>query len=222
MIKEDLSWTQDLYGKTIVQRNLLFILSIILSIGLLIALIWIQISGSESKIKPFVIEIDKKTGIASTITPITTSEYSGNVAVVRSMIINYIRAREEYNDALFDKNFFDTIRVFSTPNVYYDYKNIFSKNNPQSPYNILGKTGYTKVKWKSIIFPKVGTAQIRITLQTYGSNNNSNNNFFEVNKIILMAFEFNENLTLNEEERLINPLGFNVTLYQIEDENPNT
>jgi type IV secretion system protein VirB8 len=217
MIKEDLSWNKDLYGKTIVQRNLLFIMTLLLTLALAIALIWIQITNSESNIKPFVIEIDKKTGVATTIEPLTVSEYSANLAVVRSLIINYIRDREEYNSALFDNNFFDKVRVFSAPNVYYNYKNAFGKNNPQSPYNLLGKTGFSKVKWKSIIFPKAGTAQIRITLQIYGSNDK----ILEVNKIILMAFEFNEALQLNEEERLINPLGFNVTLYQIEDENPN-
>jgi type IV secretion system protein VirB8 len=218
MIKEDLSWSQDLYGKTIVQRNLLFILSIILAIALVLSLIWMQINNSESKIKPFVIEIDKKTGVATTVKPLTSNEYSANLAVVRSLIINYIRAREEYSDGLFDRNFLDIVRVFSDPNIYYNYKNLFNKNNPQSPYNILSKTGMSKVKWKSIIFPKDGTAQIRITLQIYNSKDNKS---VEINKIILMAFEFNESLQLNEEDRLINPLGFNVTLYQIEDENPN-
>ena len=210
MIKEDLSWSQDLYGKTIVQRNLLFILSIILAIALVLSLIWMQINNSESKIKPFVIEIDKKTGVATTVKPLTSNEYSANLAVVRSLIINYIRAREEYSYGLFDRNFLDIVRVFSDPNIYYSYKNLFNKNNPQSPYNILSKTGMSKVKWKSIIFPKDGTAQIRITLQIYNSKDNKS---VEINKIILMAFEFNESLQLNEEDRLINPLGFNVTLY---------
>ena len=91
-------------------------------------------------------------------------------------------------------------------------------NNPNSPYNLLGKNGSISIKLKSIIFPAENTAQIRISIETI----NSMGNTIKVDKIILMSFSFDTNTQITDEDRLLNPLGFVVTLYKIEDESPNT
>jgi type IV secretory pathway component VirB8 len=83
--------------------------------------------------------------------------------------------------------------------------------------NILGKNGNITVKWKSIIFPAQNTAQIRISVETTSSIGN----VVQKDKIILMSFTFDQTSEMTEEDRLLNPLGFIVTMYKIEDENPN-
>ena len=216
-LKYNLSWGKDIYNSTIVQRNFLALLNIICVVVIIIALIWIRIMNSESKIEPFVIEIDKKTGLATVVDPVTTKEYSGSVAVKRSLVIQYIRAREGYMYQNFNYNFNDVVRVFSSYNIYYQYRARFSPSNPSSPYNILSKNGVINVVWKSIIFTDANTAQVRISLEKSGSTSES----VKVDKIIWMTFEFKSDNTLTENERLLNPLGFMVTNYKIEDENPN-
>lgn len=177
-----------------------------------------QTTISQNKIEPFVIEIDKKTGVATIVNQLSVNEYSSNTAVLKYLIIQYIRAREGYLYETFDSNFFDVVRVFSSPSIYYGYRSAYGKNNPNSPYNIFGKGGRIDVKWKSVIFPANNTAQVRIALQTTNAAGSTD----QVNKIILMSFEFNAENQMSEEDRLINPLGFNVKMYKIEDENPNT
>jgi type IV secretion system protein VirB8 len=217
-IQSDVSWEKDLYNSAITQRNFLGLLNGICVIAIIIALIWIQIIKSESKIEPFVIEIDKKTGLATVVDPITVQEYSANVAVKRSFVIQYIRAREGYMYQTFNTNFSDVVRVLSDYGVYYQYRMKFGASNPSSPYNVLGKNGVIDVTWKSIIFTNANTAQVRIGLET---NNSNSSGTAKIDKIIWMTFEFKSNNTLTESERLINPLGFTVTNYKIEDENPN-
>lgn len=214
---KNISWDKDLYQSSIVQRNILIVLNFILGFAIIGCLMWIQMMLSQNQIEPFVIEIDKKTGQATTIKPITLQEYSANTAVIRSLVINYIKAREEYIQPLFDKNFSETIRLFSSPGIYYTYKSQYSKTNPQSPFNVLGKNGTISIKWKSIIFPEEYTAQVRISVNTQ----NATNNGYQVDKIILMSFAFDTQGQISEEDRLINPLGFTVTMYKIESENPN-
>jgi type IV secretion system protein VirB8 len=213
----NISWEKDIYNSSLIQRNLLWILNFLLGITVIGCLIWMQFKSSENRIEPFVIEIDKKSGIATTVKPLSIQEYSANTAVLRSLIIQYIRAREEYNYYLFEKNFSYLVRVFSNPVIYYSYKSVASTSNPSSPYNILGKNGNITVKWKSIIFPAQNTAQIRISVETTSSIGN----VVQKDKIILMSFTFDQTSEMTEEDRLLNPLGFIVTMYKIEDENPN-
>jgi len=215
---ENISWSKDLQSTSTVQKNLLWMLNFVFGIAIILCLIWMQITLSQSRIEPFVIEIDKKTGIATTVDQVSVEEYSSNTAVLRSLIIQYIRAREEYVFQLFNTNYFDVVRVFSSPSIYYNYKSRYSPNNPNSPYSTLGKSGSTSVKWKSIIFPDKNTAQIRISIQVQDAAGAITN---QTNKIILLSFEFDPSTQMPEEDRLINPLGFIVTMYKIEDENPN-
>ncbi len=127
--------------------------------------------------------------------------------------MKYIRAREEYYSETFNRNFNDVVRVLSSSSVYYsDYRNKFGYNNPSSPYNLYGSGSYRTVGLKSIIFPSDTSAQIRINLTVSGQIN------MVMNKIIYMEFDY-FNLNMSEQDRLINPLGFQVTLFRMNDEN---
>jgi type IV secretion system protein VirB8 len=212
----NISWDKDLYHRAVVQKNVMVLLTLILSVGIIISLIWLKISMGENKVEPFVIEIDSKSGLATTVNPVTVNEYSANIAVVRSLVIQYIKAREEYLLPLYEKNF-NLVRILSDPTVYREYSKSFGSGNPASPYNVLNKYGSINVVWKSIIFPQKNTAQVRISLETRDISNTARS----VDRIILMSFDFKPDNKISEADRIINPLGFIVTMYKIEDENPN-
>jgi type IV secretion system protein VirB8 len=214
--KDNLSWNKDLYQSALLYKNIMVILAMLLAIGIIICLIWLKISAEENKVEPFVITIDSKTGMATTVDPVTVEEYSANIAVVRSLVIQYIKTREEYMYALYDKHALN-IKVLSDPPIYRDYINAFGSNNPTSPYNSLGKSGVINVIWKSIIFPQPNTAQVRISLEIKDGINSPR----LIDKIILLSFDFKPGDNISAADRIINPLGFIVKMYKIEDENPN-
>jgi type IV secretion system protein VirB8 len=213
--KENLSWDKDLYHSTLVYKNIMVMLAMLLAIGIIICLIWLKIFVSENKIEPFVIKIDSKTGQATTVDPITIEEYSANTAVLRSLVIQYIKMREEYIYPLYEKSY-TNVKIFSDPSVFRDYANVFNSSNPTSPYNALGQTGTINVIWKSIIFPQSKTAQVRVSLETKNGISTK-----ITDKIILVSFDFKPDDNISASDRIINPLGFIVTMYKIEDENPN-
>ena len=217
--KDNISWDKDLYHSAIAQKNIILVLALLLAVGMIICLIWLKISAGENKVEPFVIEIDSKTGLATSVDPVTVEEYSANMAVMRSLVIQYIKAHEEYLYPLYDRNF-KLVKVFSDPVVYRDYVNRYGSGNPTSPYNTLSKYGSINVIWKSIIFPQIKTAQIRISLDIKDGSN-STNTMQAVDKIILMSFDFKPDNNISAADRILNPLGFVVNMYKIEDENPN-
>jgi type IV secretion system protein VirB8 len=206
-------WSGDKHQSALVQRNLLLILLVICLGVILLSLSTIRYLKDTQSIDPFVIEIEAKTGVPTVVEPLSVQAYSANMAINRYFIMQYIRAREEYLSSTFDHNYSDVVRVLSSSDVYYkDYRPAFSINNLSSPYNMYGNGSTVTVGLKSIIFPSANSAQVRITLNVTGQVN------LVMNKIIYMEFAF-QNLNMNESDRLINPLGFQVTLFRIDDEN---
>ncbi|RST65971.1 virB8 family protein [Candidatus Aquarickettsia rohweri] len=211
--KELKNWKDDKFQSAIVQRNLLLIGLLLCFILILVALSTIRYLKNTQSIDPFVIEIEEKSGVPTVVKPLSIETYSANESIKRYFVMKYIRAREEYYSETFNRNFNDVVRVLSSSSVYYsDYRNKFGYNNPSSPYNLYGSGSYRTVGLKSIIFPSDTSAQIRINLTVSGQIN------MVMNKIIYMEFDY-FNLNMSEQDRLINPLGFQVTLFRMNDEN---
>ena len=207
------NWKDDKFQSAIVQRNLLLIGLLLCFILILVALSTIRYLKNTQSIDPFVIEIEEKSGVPTVVKPLSIETYSANESIKRYFVMKYIRAREEYYSETFNRNFNDVVRVLSNSSVYYsDYRNKFGYNNPSSPYNLYGSGSYRTVGLKSIIFPSNTSAQVRINLTVSGQIN------MVMNKIIYMEFDY-FNLNMNEQDRLINPLGFQVTLFRMNDEN---
>jgi type IV secretion system protein VirB8 len=205
------NWFNDRYEWMQVQRNILLLTLVVCTavIGVLAA--GISFIKSSRSIEPFVIEIEPKTGVPVVVDPKTIEAFSADEAVKRYYVWYYIKAREEYFYPTFNKVYRDTIRVLSSDNVYYSYRQIFSQNNPQSPVNLYGSANTKTLQLKSIIFQDAGTAQVRFRATIEGSNGAT------VDKLVFITFEF-RNLEMNQDDRLLNPLGFTVTNYQISDD----
>ncbi len=211
--KELKNWKDDKFQSAIVQRNLLLIGLLLCFILILVALSTIRYLKNTQSIDPFVIEIEEKSCVPTVVKPLSIETYSANESIKRYFVMKYIRAREEYYSETFNRNFNDVVRVLSSSSVYYsDYRNKFGYNNPSSPYNLYGSGSYRTVGLKSIIFPSDTSAQIRINLTVSGQIN------MVMNKIIYMEFDY-FNLNMSEQDRLINPSGFQVTLFRMNDEN---
>jgi type IV secretion system protein VirB8 len=206
------NWYSERYESVRIQRNFLILITMISIVTIAISVLVIRYIKSTRSIEPFVIEIEQKTGVPTVIEPVSVQAYSANDAIRKYFVMKYIRAREEYSFNSYDYNYNTVVRVLSSENVYYgDYRPKFSIKNPMSPYNLYGQNTYRSVNLKSIIFQSPTTAQVRIKLEVKGTTIQS------IDKICYVEFKF-DNLQMSEEERLINPLGFKVTLYRIEDE----
>ena len=206
------SWHEEKYEGIIVQRNLLLFLVILFAIIIIFSIFLIRYVRSARSIEPFVIEIEKKTGVPTVIDQSNLRAYTADEAVKRYFILRYIKAREEYFQSTYMYNYSKVVRVFSSSDVYYkDYRPNFSSSKPDSPYNKYGNSSTRTVELKSIIFPDEKSAQVRIAMIVKGLVN------IRLDKVIFLEFAF-QNMEMNEEERLINPLGFIVKLYRMDDE----
>ena len=69
------------------------------------------------------------------------------------------------------------------------------------------------VKFKSISYVKPNQAQVRLLVEETAANGGT----LQYHKIATIVFEYAK-LDLTEEERYINPLGFRVTEYRVDED----
>ena len=206
------NWYRERYESAIIQRNFLFIISIASLVIIAFSIFVIRYVRSTRSIEPFIIEIERKTGVPTVVDPVTITAYSANTSIKRYFVWRYITAREEYFPSTYTYNYTTTVRVLSTPDVYFgDYRPKYSMANPTSPFNLYAQGSTRTIKLKSMIFTNDTAAQVRISMEVNGLMN------MRMDKIVFIEFDF-QNIEMNDEERLINPLGFRVKLYRIEDE----
>jgi type IV secretion system protein VirB8 len=205
------NWYSDRYEYTLVQRNVLFLIAIIsLATVLMTVIAMKQILDSKS-IEPFILTIEDKTGITNVVNPLSRSDLTSNEALNRYFVVQYLRNRETYDPANYDYNYKNIVRLFSTPSIYSGFS-IFLNSDPKSPLKMYGQSTSTKLKIRSIQFLDQGkTAQVRFTII---ENNDEKRSSY---KIATIGFVYAQ-MEMNMEDRYINPLGFQVTVYRVDDE----
>lgn len=207
------NWYADRYQTVVVQRNFLALITIASLAGIIFSVLSVVKITTSKTIEPFVIEIEDKTGITNVIRPLQQEKYAYDETLRRYFLTEYITKRETYNYGTFEYNFFTVVRLLSNTSVYNTFRQNVYASNPDSPVR-LGQTQRT-IKLKSITFlqqvpGQVGfTAQIRFKSEDNGANTK--------HKVATINFEFAD-LALTEEERAINPLGFQVIGYRVDDE----
>ena len=210
---ESSNWYKDRYQHVLVQRKLLVSITIASLFSTLATVVTIAHLTPLKTVEPFVIQVDQRSGITQTVDPMTVPELTANEAVKNFFIVQYIRSRETYSITDLARNY-NTVRVMSERSrVYPAFMAQADPNNPNSNAARLGVSGNRTVKFKSFTYLNPGLVQVRVTVEekTEGSV------VRQYHKIILVAFEYVK-LNLTNEERYVNPLGFRVTDYRVDEE----
>jgi type IV secretion system protein VirB8 len=210
-ITEIKNWYSERYEVLLVQRNILF-LFVIIAIASIFAGVFIIGNIAESKkIEPFIVEIEDKTGITNIVNPLTKKELLADTSLNTYFLMKYVRARETYNEVDYEYNYKTILRLLSSSKVYNEFWSNLN-NNPKNPITTYGAANSTSLKLRSIQFLEPGkVAQIRFTITESAGQKNT------YYKIATINFEY-QTLELTNDERQVNPLGFQITNYRADDE----
>jgi type IV secretion system protein VirB8 len=209
---EKQTWEDERYKHISQQRNI-FLIFAFLSIGCVIVIALTMVSIVNSKtINPFVIQIDQSTGAASIVNPLTLNQLTSYDSLSQYFIKKYIIARETYNPVDFDSRARKYIQLTSQPDIYKQYRSYISQkvNDPRIIYGANNVT-YLKVKSWSKIDKKKHICRFSV-YETLGAAK-------VYNKIAVVDINYLDSPNLSEEERDINPVGFLVTGYRVDDDN---
>jgi type IV secretion system protein VirB8 len=200
------SWYSNRYQIVIVQRNILLLFALVSMISVAVSVFFVKKIMATKSLEPYIIEVEEKSGIATVVDQLSAKNFTGNQALKQYFVNKYVQAANSYDPKTYRRNSIE-VRLFSSPQINSNYR---SRINPR----VLGEDTTINIRIKSIRFLDDNNAQIRIlkSVRTKGSNPQ------EINEIINMGFYFVPELKLTREERLINPLGFQVTKYDITEE----
>ena len=174
---------------------------------------------------PYLVMADAYTGTATVarldgdfaMRGITTRE-----AVNRSNVAHFVLARESYDLALVNLRDWKTVQTMASPGVKAEYTAMFSSNNPDSWVKQYGPNQSIRVKLLSIqlIGGGPGTtprgATVRFQRVLFNKSNGGSRTLD--NKIATIEFTYKQNLEMDDQNRIENPLGFWVTSYRVDDD----
>lgn len=218
-------WYQDKYQHVLTQRNMLALIAVISLFAAAVAAFAVFRLAPLKSVQPYLIQIDEKTGITQRVTPISRADYAAEQSVDRYFTSTYLRLRESYNISILRYNY-NVLRLMSTADVFRRFRAQVDPNNEESFAKRLGTLGQRDVKIRSLVYitnptdrrnPNTATAtkimQARITTTESLPNQPDKVTFW----IATITFEYAD-LSLNQDEQLLNPLGYTVTSYQIQPE----
>jgi type IV secretion system protein VirB8 len=202
-----------------VWRNWLFLIVLLSLFGVLLMTFSQQYMLPLKTVKPFVIQIDEKSGLTQVVTGDDAQEYNANAELVKHFAMSYIFARENYNYLLVEE-MYKKVRVLSEPKIVYPaFRAYINQLNPDSPFNRFGVNVLRSLTLQSFTVqnPNKGPREdsiVQARLIVTEASSNSAPLVYTVQ--ITMSCGFKKGLVLDEDQRLINPLGFQVLSYTVD------
>lgn len=200
------SWYSNRYQIVVVQRNILLLFTLVSMFSVAIAVIFVKNVMSSKSLVPYVIEVEQKTGVATVVDQLTSQSFTGDQVIRKYFINEFIQSASGYEPKTYKMDA-EKVRLFSVPNVYGEFRNRINARE-------LGTNSRIDVRIKSIQFTDSNNAQIRIVRQI----NTDGADTITKDEVITLGFYFSPDMNLTMEERLINPLGFQVNRYLIAEE----
>lgn len=174
---------------------------------------------------PYLVMADPYTGTAS------VARLSGNFqdrdvtteeAINKSNVAQFVLARESYDSGLIGQRNWRTTLSMAGPTVAPAYIALHSESNPERPFRLYGGSRAVRVRILSIVLiggaggKRPTGATVRFQRSVYDKGRGASQALDS--KIATMEFTYSPDLRLNEEDRLLNPLGFRVTNYRVDDD----
>lgn len=163
---------------------------------------------------PYVIRVDNSTGYTDIAPHIANAKETYQDVETKYFLSQFVINFESY-DWQTIQQMLDTVQVMSDQKVFSQYNSAIRADN--SPLHILKDNYKMKVRIKSVTLLKPDVAQVRFSKMILDSSGKLSNEYRVTEWIATISFDFNKKIE-TEEQRLINPLGFQVNSYRVDAE----
>jgi len=204
-------WFYDQYQSARVNGNRWFVAAVLLGILACLAVSAVVVLTPLKTVHPFLVEVTSGSGEVRVLKPFDVASFAPSDAVTKSFLAKYVIARETYDPQDLKENY-QVVRLMSDTPEGLRVDNQLSPTNATSPLNRYQNHTVRAVRVKSVSFLNTRTAQVRFaTTETMRTTKK------EDAWVAIVSFRF-VNLPETEEDRLVNPLGFQVTAYRVDQE----
>lgn len=174
---------------------------------------------------PYVVMADAYTG-TSTVARLTQSladsQITPSEAINRSNVAHFVLARESYDVAMMNMHDWATVLTMSSSGVADAYTHLYASTNPDNPFKTLGRDKAIRIKILSIVLLGSGLnetpkgATVRFQRSLYNKQTGATQPLDS--EIATLTFVYKANLKMDDQYRVENPLGFQVTDYRVDND----
>lgn len=164
-------------------------------------------------VEPYTILVDRHTGYVQALEGTRVSQITANEALTQSLLAQYVTAREGFDIALVKANF-RKIALWSGEPVRSRYLALMQPTNPASPLQQIPRTSVVNIQVKSIspIAPETALIRFDVERRDQGQAEGVRQSF-----VSIVRYRFSR-APMSLEDRLVNPLGFQVIHYRRDEE----
>lgn len=166
-------------------------------------------------IQPITLLVDRQTGFVQALDPASPRRVSADAALTQSLLAQYVAAREGFDRATVAVDY-RKVALWSTGRARSSYLTTMPATNPASPFQRYPGGAVVAVRVKSVSRLSQGTALVRFDTQMLERGGQAAP---AQPWISVVRFRFSE-APMRFEDRLVNPLGFQVTGYRRDAEAP--
>ena len=179
---------------------------VVLALGAVVALLPLK------RVEGFVLRVDNATGSVDMVTSLRDGQVTYGEVVDKYFLNKYVLNRESYAyDTL--QTAYDTTVLLSSPDVQREYRAIF--DGPNARDKVLSNQTRIVVAVRSIMPGTTSnTAVVRFSTRRKQTNGAPD---VEESLVSTIGFHY-VGAAMHEQDRLVNPLGFQVTSYRVDPE----
>lgn len=158
---------------------------------------------------PYTLMVDRQTGFVQALHPLETERLTPDAALTRSFLVQYVVARESFDiDSLNDD--YRKVGLWSAGEARERYIAAMRPGNPQGPLAKLPRHSTISVQIRSVSSLSRDTALVRFSTARTDSGARAQT---AQHWAAIISYRFS-NVDMSAEDRLTNPLGFQVTRYR--------
>ena len=165
------------------------------------------------EVKPFIITVDKTTGLVDTTTTLNDLNITKEEAIDFANMALYIRLRESYIPQTYEINYRRAV-MMSAGAARTQLTELYAPDKPKSPILLYGDNANISIDFKNDMAYQTSNILISRFVATIIHENEVKKEHY----IATITFSYSTNAQLSLGSRLNNPLGFIVTNYQVSKE----
>ena len=203
------SWGEDRERELAASRKISWIVAGVATAVALIEAIALIVLLPLKTVVPYTLLVDKQTGYVEQLKPTESRTMDPDAALIRSFLVQYVIERESFDIDMLN-NSYRKVALWSADDARTRYINGMQATNPESPLARLPRTAVVDVKILSVSSLEGDTAMVRFTTQRGDA---AGSGAVPENWVAVIRYRFS-GAAMSAEDRMTNPLGFQVMRYR--------
>lgn len=203
------SWAISVTDRLERSRRTAWIVAAVFAVLTLLLAIALVILLPLKKVEPYTLLVDRQTGHVQALAPLSRETVAPDAALTRSFLVQYVIARESFDiDSL--QSDYRKVALWSEGEARSRYVGLMQASNPASPLAYLPRRSTVSVEIASVSSLSASSSLVRFTTTRTdpGGQPQPPQHWAAV-----VSYRFS-GAEMTETDRLLNPLGFQVTRYR--------